>query len=66
VGVIEERLEARGLRLPRPFAQAGREYNFRVVKVQAPLKAPPTSCSSSGVSAQLHTRVHTFWRKSTG
>ena len=37
VGVIEERLEARGLRLPGPFAQAGREYNFRVVKVHGGL-----------------------------
>lgn len=37
VGVIEERLEALGLRLPEPFAQAGREYNFRVVKVHAGL-----------------------------
>ena len=37
MGVIEERLEARGLRLPEPFAQAGREYNFRAVKVHGGL-----------------------------
>jgi enamine deaminase RidA (YjgF/YER057c/UK114 family) len=37
VGVIEERLEALGLRLPEPFVQAGREYNFRVVKVHGGL-----------------------------
>ena len=37
VGVIEERLEAHGLRLPEPFAQAGREYNFRVVKLHGGL-----------------------------
>ena len=34
---IEEKLEALGLRLPAPFAAAGREFNFRLVKVHGGL-----------------------------
>jgi enamine deaminase RidA (YjgF/YER057c/UK114 family) len=34
---IESRLQELGLRLPEPFASAGREYNFKLVKVHAGL-----------------------------
>jgi enamine deaminase RidA (YjgF/YER057c/UK114 family) len=37
MGRIDERLSALGLRLPEPFAAAGREFNFRLVKVHGGL-----------------------------
>ena len=37
MGQIEEKLEALGVRLPAPFATAGREFNFRLVKVHGGL-----------------------------
>jgi enamine deaminase RidA (YjgF/YER057c/UK114 family) len=37
MGRIEERLEQLGLRLPVPFASAGKEFNFRLVKVHGGL-----------------------------
>jgi len=37
MGRIEERLEQLGLRLPVPFASAGKEFNFRLVKVHCGL-----------------------------
>jgi enamine deaminase RidA (YjgF/YER057c/UK114 family) len=37
VGTIEERLGELGLRLPEPFAPAGKEFNFRLVKVHGGL-----------------------------
>jgi len=37
MGRIEERLEELGLRLPEPFAPAGKEFNFRLVKIHGGL-----------------------------
>jgi hypothetical protein len=37
LGRIESRIEELGLRLPEPFASAGREYNFKLVKIHGGL-----------------------------